>query len=147
MEETEEAPFVAKLQQFMSFTHDSYPAVNEYFKKEYVPKVDQWASCYRVGTVVNTNMFLESFHRLLKVVYFDGKHNRQVDQLLHVLLKLSRNLVFDQIVKTEKGKLTHRKCEINKRHKKALAKIGKMRVIEMDNGWKVESLKKKGSIT
>ena len=144
MEETEEAAFARKLQQFMSLTHNNYSAVHQYFKNEYIPKVKEWATCHRIGTAVNTNMFLESFNRLLKVVYFDSKHNRRVDQLIHVLIKLSRNLVFEQIVKTEKGKLTHRKCEINKRHKEALDKIGKMRITAIENGWKVESLTKKG---
>ena len=93
MEETNEASFALKLQQFMSVTCNTYQEFHEYFKKEYLSKVKQWATCHRTGTPVNTNMYLESFHRLLKVVYFDSKHNRCVDHLLHTLIKLSRNLV------------------------------------------------------
>jgi len=62
-------------------------------------------------------MFLESFHRLLKVVYLNNKQNRRVDKLIHVLYRIARNLLYEQLTRIEKGKLTHRRCEINKRHK------------------------------
>ena len=65
-----------------SFLNNQY----EEFYKYYVPKVKEWATCYRVGTIVNTNMFVESFHRLLKVVYMNNKQNRRVDHLVHILL-------------------------------------------------------------
>ena len=44
---------------------------------------------YRVRTVVNTNMHLEAFHRLLKVVYLGGKQNRRVDYLLSIIFKIA----------------------------------------------------------
>ena len=35
--------------------------------------------------MINTNMFVEAFHRLLKKVYLEGKQNRRLDHLLCVL--------------------------------------------------------------
>ena len=67
-----------------------------------MPKVKEWATYYRVGTIVNTNMFVESFRRLLKVVYMNNKQNRRVDLLVHILLRLARNLVYEQLQKMEK---------------------------------------------
>jgi len=64
-------------------------------------------------------MFLESFHRTLKVVYLEHKQNRRIDFLLNTLLKIARNKVFEQLTKLEKGKHTHRIAEINKWHKTA----------------------------
>ena len=64
-------------------------------------------------------MFLESFHRTLKVVYLQHKHNRRIDYLLHILIKMSRDKVFEQLTKLEKEKFAHRVSEINKRHKEA----------------------------
>ena len=34
---------------------------------------------------MNTNMYAESFHRVLKIVYLNLKHNRRVDSLIYVL--------------------------------------------------------------
>ena len=65
-------------------------------------------------------MFTESFHRLLKVVYLNNKQNGRVDWLLHILLRIARNLVYEQLQKIEKGKTTHRKSQIHKRHKAAM---------------------------
>ena len=65
-------------------------------------------------------MHLESFHRKLKVVYLESKQNRRLDHLLHVLLKISRDIIFESFRKFEIGKLSHRKCEIRRRHMRAI---------------------------
>ena len=62
-------------------------------------------------------MFVESFHRVLKVIYLHHKRNRRVDTLLVTLLKISRDKAFGRLMKLEKGKNTHRTSEINRRHK------------------------------
>ena len=40
--------------------------------------------------------------------------NRRLDHLLHLLLKINRDKVFDRIQKTQIGKLSHRISQINK---------------------------------
>ena len=64
-------------------------------------------------------MFVKAFHRVLKMVYLHHKQNRRVDVLLVTLLRISRDKAFDWFHKMEKGKVTHRVCEINRRHKAA----------------------------
>lgn len=92
----------------------------QYFETSYAKRCEQWAYCYRIGTPVNTNMTIESFHRLLKVVYLESKHNRRIDQLLSVLFKIARDKEFERLIKHEKGKMTHRISEMNKRHRAAI---------------------------
>ena len=89
-------------------------------------------------------MYTESFHRLLKIVYLNSKQNRRVDKLLYILLRIARNLVYEQLRKVEKGKMTHRITEINKRHKSAID-IHKQSVIHKlkDGVWRINSLTKK----
>ena len=59
-------------------------------------------------------MFVESFHRLLKVVYFDNQSNRRIDELLHVLVKIARNLVFEKLLRqSEENWLTENVRDIN----------------------------------
>ena len=65
--ENEESTFRVMLQQLLSYL-DNEKDFYAYFKATYCSRLEQWASCFRVGTVVNTNMFLESFHKVLKVV-------------------------------------------------------------------------------
>ena len=62
------------------------------------------APCYRRATPVNTNMAIESFHRVIKVCYMEKKQNGRIDHLLHILFKISRDKVFERIQKTQKGK-------------------------------------------
>ena len=94
----------------------------------------------------NTNMFLEAFHRVLKIVYLHHKQNRRIDFLLTTLLKIARDKAFERFRKLETGKSTHRICEINKRHK-AAEKIESTQITTISSGseWKVESQSKSGT--
>ena len=115
----------------------------QYFQTYYAKCTEQWAYCYRVGTPVNTNMSVEAFHRLLKVVYLDSKHNRGIDHLLSVLLRIARDKFFERIIKSEKGKVTHRIGEINRRHRAALDlmenKVTIENVSSSNNQWNISS--------
>ena len=118
--ENEETTFRVLLQQFISFLDSAEKKFRKYFKDHYCNRLGQWASHFRAGSIVNTNMFLETFHRTLKVVYLQQKHNRRIDFLLHTLLKIARNKIFERLTKLTKGKYSHRISEINKRHKSAV---------------------------
>ena len=88
-------------------------------------------------------MFLEAFHRVLKTIYFNHKQNRRIDFLLTTLMKIARDKAFERFNKEEKGKSTHRVCEINKRHKSAeeLKKIKDHSVTALDNStWRVYTI-------
>ena len=74
--ETEEPKFRVTLQEFLTYTEKYHDDFYNYFSTCYCKRLDQWASCYRKNTSVNTNMFVESFHRVLKVVYLHHKQNR-----------------------------------------------------------------------
>ena len=86
-------------------------------------------------------MHLESFHRLLKVVYLQGKQNRRLDHLLSILLKIARDKGFERLQKLHKGKVSHRSCELNRRHKKAEEMVSSRLtpILLSDDTWQVES--------
>ena len=109
------------LTKFLTLSTNFSPTFAEYFKTTYCSHIEQWATCYRIGTPMNTNMFSESFHRVLKIVYLRHQRNRRIDYLIYILLKVARDKVFEQLQKTEKGKHTHRICDINKRHRRAMS--------------------------
>ena len=64
LRESEESSFRIRLQQFISFLSEDldFSEFNEYFKKEYCSRVEQWAPSFRASTIVNTNMAVEAFH-------------------------------------------------------------------------------------
>ena len=107
------------LARFLSFTMTNYPRIFDYFRDTYAMRCSQWATCYRFGTIVNTNMHLESFHRMLKVVYLHGKQNCRLDHLITIILKVACDKGFERLQKIHKGKFSHRAYELNRRHKKA----------------------------
>ncbi len=87
-----------------------------YFNSYYMQRKDQWALCYRKSSFISTNMYVESFHRVLKYIYLKGKTNKRVDKCIQVLMKYARDKTFDRLIKLEKSKLTGRVSTISKRH-------------------------------
>jgi len=118
--ETNEVVFKTKLLEFCSLAEESYPKFYDYFKNEFLKRERLWAYCFRESTAANTNMALESFHRVLKSVYFNRKRNRRVDNLLSELLKIARDKAFEAWAKFEKGKRTNKIRDIDQRHKMSL---------------------------
>lgn len=78
----------------------------KYFTEHYAQRTEAWAACYRQGAGINTNMRLEALHRVIKYCYLDGKHNKRVDRLISVLLKLTRDKIFDRLIKNSKNART-----------------------------------------
>ena len=91
-----------------------------YFIREYSKSYKQWAQCYRKKACINTNMYLESFHRVLKYAYLKGTVNKRMVSTINMLLKYARDKLFDRLIKMEKGKNTSRLQTITKRHKSSL---------------------------
>ena len=109
----EETQFRLKVQQLISYLLEAQPTFCEYFQREYASpeRISQWATFNRINSGVNTNMMLESFHRKLKVCYLQNKQNRRIDSLLNTMVRIARDLVFETLIKFEKGKQTHRQTE------------------------------------
>ena len=144
--ETNEAVFRRSLQQFLAWVRGLSEPLATYFEREYARRTREWASCFRLGSRVNTNMFLESFHRVLKEVYLEKKQNRRVDHLLYKLLKISRDKVYEQWIKAEKGKTTLRQRESNKRHKNAESMPREVICRVEENCWEMPSTTDKGKM-
>ena len=53
-------------------------AFGEYFETNYKSKCEQWANCFRLRSGVNTNMYLEAFHHILKYKFLKGKKKQTI---------------------------------------------------------------------
>ena len=73
-----------------------------YFNIHYANRAEEWAACYRRAANINTNMYIESLHRTLKYIYLKGRVNKRIDNLIHVLMTVSRDKAFDRLCKLEK---------------------------------------------
>ena len=111
----------------------------EYFQLHYGQRPQEWAGCYRKRASVNTNMYAESFHRVLKYIYLKGKVNKRMDVCIAVLMRYARDKAFDRIMKFEKGKSTKRTSAIMNRHKASLLLPTALVHAESNNQWTVQS--------
>lgn len=76
----------------------------EYFVKYYGNNHSSWAYCYRKELLINTNMYLESMHRIIKYEYLEGKKVKRMDKSLHNLMRFTRDKQVERIIKLTKGK-------------------------------------------
>ena len=122
LEETDKQKFELLLKQTLEHLKRSNDTKNfaKYFEIHYAYKKEQWASCYRRDATVNTNMYVEAFHRVLKYVYLKGRVNKRLDKFIYILLKFARDKGFERLIKFEKGKSTERLSMISARHKSSL---------------------------
>lgn len=64
----------------------------EYFRKNYACRSKLWTYSYRVGLELNTNVFLEALHKILKYFYLDGQQNRRVEKCIAILMRFIKNI-------------------------------------------------------
>ena len=76
--------------------------------------------CFRKESLINTNMYVEAFHRVLKHAYLKGKVNKRLDKCIGILMKLARDKGFERLVKLEKRKISERTNQIRVRHQASL---------------------------
>ena len=141
LEETHILTFEDNLNTFR--THllqaNSTKRFGQYFDTYWIPRKEKWAYCYRTGLGINTNMYVEAFHRVFKYQYLKGKYNKRVDKCLLMLLKYDRDKTFDRLIKLTKGKSTQKIRIIHQRHEQSLvlsfANISKI----SDDKWIVQS--------
>ena len=110
MDETDETKFRTMLNNTLEGwkrLDDDMKDFYSYFRHYYANKVEEWAACYRVKAGINTNMYVESFHKVLKYIYLKGKINKRMDRCIYVLMKYCRDKAFNRILKLEKGKSTN----------------------------------------
>ena len=113
---------------------------HDYFKQEWLANKEHWAFCYRLGLGINTNMFVEAFHRVFKRNYLGGKVNKRVDVCLVNLLKFARDQCFGRMIQLTKGKANYRVKAIQERHRRSLGlPVEKVVPSANENVWNVES--------
>ena len=118
LEETDTATFETLLHatlQNLSTSKDTQ-GFRKYFVQYYVRRKEQWAACYRTGSLINTNMYVEAFHSA-EVHVPEGKSEQA--SRIHVLMKFARDKGFDRLIKLEKDKLS-RRIRVMHRHRTSL---------------------------
>lgn len=139
LEQTSETLFEESLRGFIRRLSlpSKTASFRKYFEQEWVSRKQEWAYCLRVGLGVNTNMFVEAFHKVFKYQYLKGKSNKRLGNLLLNLLKYVRDKTFDRLIRLTKGKVTSRLSVIHERHLRSLTLPTASVKVEEDDTWEV----------
>lgn len=93
----------------------------DYFDSTYMTRVEDWAKCHRnfFHDDVDTNMLLESFHNIIKTLYFKRKANMRVEVLIQMNLEITLNYWVRHIVATRLNLMAD-VDRISERHKRGM---------------------------
>jgi len=93
-------------------------AFGVYFKENYSKRSEVWAYCYRLRKGINTNVYLEAFHKVLKHIYLEGKKCQRLDKTINAVMKINRDMIFKRLIKISKNIMTSKEkknCESHTR--------------------------------
>jgi len=92
-------------------------AFGSYFVQHYSKQSEVWAYCYRLRLGINTDMYLESYHKVLKHIYLEGKKCKRIDKTINAVMKLARDSMFERLIKVAKNGSTSKSRKIHDSHK------------------------------
>ena len=139
MEETEQQKFHILLEKalYSMKTGEVLDRFSDYF--ETIIAEDMNNGHFVTGKMLeSTQMYAESFHRVLEHVYMKGNINKRLDSVIHLIMKYARDKALDRIMKAEKGKSTRRTNIINKKHQESLKLLTSNVCMKDDDSWKVK---------
>lgn len=143
LKEQDEKTFRENINSFLLGLETTEPEFFEYFLNNYCDesRLVQWAAWARRLATVNTNMYLERFHRTLKYKYLERKHNHRLDFLIYTLFKVARDYLQSYTVDTFSiSASSYRLSCTNTRHRNSWAlKKEQVTVIETGLVWEFKS--------
>lgn len=141
LQETNVEKFVKLVEGFLidTYSDDDTKEFALYFENFYVKRVNEWAYCYRKASFINTNMYLESFHKTFKYYYLEGRKNKRLDTCIDALLKLIRDHYFKRARKLCKSKPSKIMEAILLSHRKAMNGVVTKIIQVSDRIWFVTS--------
>lgn len=117
----------------------------QYLSTHYANRTELWAYSYRTGSRINTNMYIENFHKIIKHIYMQGKKSKRVDKCIDALFSYLLDKQFDRLGKLHKGKLSTKVAKLAHRHKEG-AQIISTCVQSNSSEWRVPSCSVNGLV-
>lgn len=112
----------------------------EYFLRNYYNRPNSWAYCYRQGLGINTNMYLESLHKILKYIYLEGRKVKRLDKSINAVMKLARDSFFKRLIRLSKNSPSEKTKKINESHRISQSiKLEDIKIIEEQKEWIITS--------
>lgn len=141
LEETDDKAFLKMLNSIVEelSSNESTKEYGEYFKNYYATCYESWAYAFRKNAGINTNMHLESLHRVVKHLFLKGKSVKRLDKAIHAIMQMVKQKLFDRLLILEKGKVTTKLQDIRKRHKMSLKMSTETVTTTNGNKWEVSS--------
>lgn len=142
LHETDEEAFGIEISQVTSQLLNDPDTVEfgKYFVNNYSTRVEKWAYFNRKHCGINTNMYLEALHKIIKHSYLDGKQCKRLDLAIDALMALVRDKSFERMIKMSKQKRSSKLIQIIASHNKSANILSSM-IENIEDCWIVTSEK------
>ncbi|CAJ0588737.1 unnamed protein product [Cylicocyclus nassatus] len=103
-------------------TDSGIHAFEDYFRRYYLRREEEWAPYNRVASIANTTMICERWHRTLKYTFLGSSSNKRADELVHILIGITPILAREHLIQDARGIIEgkFRAKENCLRHKRAV---------------------------
>jgi hypothetical protein len=121
LQEPDKDKFLIMLKNFLAMLEEN-PVLTDfknYFCSHYADNFKLWSFSYRIHLGINTNMYLESMHKVIKHFYLEGKKIKRLDKTLNAIMRFTRDKIFDRLIKIMKKVPTSRIERIRQSHDKS----------------------------
>lgn len=103
-------------------SNKSTKSFGQYLKSYYLKRTSEFFTCERPIFIPNTNMHIESFHKLIKYIYLKSNRIKKISNLIEVLKEIVCQVKVDRIVKLKKRKNNKKSRSNYQNHPKAMSK-------------------------
>jgi len=85
-------------------------------------------------------MYLESFHKILKHIYLEGRKVKRLDKTINALMKICRDSVYKRLIHLAENVPTEKMQKVRQSHKESKSiKLDQIQVLEDETGYLVTS--------
>jgi len=121
-------------------SEDDTKAFGIYFEKYYALRPKLWAYSFILLLGINTNMYLESFYKILKHIYLEGRKVKRLDKTINALMKICRYSVYERLIHLAKNVPTEKIQKVRQSRKASKSiKLYQIKVLEDETGYLMTS--------
>ncbi|XP_044746710.1 uncharacterized protein LOC123308201 [Coccinella septempunctata] len=111
---------------FLKYLQNHYFQCNE--------RIMMWAHCHRINVGINTNMAIESLHKVIKYNKMKGHQNLRIEKLLDLLEDLVNEKMWKRVIESERPNVNSYQSRVNREaHIKAEKEVLE-KVVCLDSG-------------
>uniref|UniRef100_A0A146KRK5 C2H2-type domain-containing protein n=1 Tax=Lygus hesperus TaxID=30085 RepID=A0A146KRK5_LYGHE len=113
--------------------------VFHYINEYYTNRPELWANAHKIGIKINTNLYLDNFHRSIRRSFMQGRDKRRLDKCIIAVNNYIMDREYDQLAEYCRRKVLIKMNDIASCHEAGMALVSAVSAIIDSSCWAVSS--------